>query len=67
MPHDASVQQIQTLTRRTFLGGGAAALAAYAAAPAPAAALDLGAGSGYWLGERYWGNRLQDWLGGGGG
>lgn len=62
MPHDASVQQIQALTRRTFLGGGAAALAAYAAAPAPAAALDLGAGSGYWLGERYWGNRLQDWL-----
>ena len=52
---------ITDLTRRTLLGGAAAALAAGRVA-GPAAALDVATGSGHWLGERFWGNRLQDWL-----
>ena len=66
MPAAQSPQLIHALTRRTFLGGSAAALTAYAAGPAPAHALDPIAGSGHWLGERFWGNRLQDWLVAGG-
>ncbi|WP_344069161.1 hypothetical protein [Nostocoides vanveenii] len=56
-----SSQVISALTRRTFLGG-TAAIGGLGAIPAAAEALDVAAGSAHWLGDRFWGNRLQDWL-----
>lgn len=54
-------QVIHALTRRTLLSGASAALAAVGLA-GEAMALDPLSGSGHWLGQRFWGNRLQDWL-----
>lgn len=72
-PDRCETAALRALTRRTFFGGAAAALAASAVsaptsastpanASAPGAELDLDAGGGYWLGQRFWGNRLQDWI-----
>lgn len=64
-PDRDSVGTLSDLTRRTLLGGAAGALAWASATPAVSAdgaELDLLAGSGRWLGTRFWGNRLQDWI-----
>lgn len=69
-------QTIHTLVRRTFLRGATVALASLPVAAAAAVATpgsgdlgpdgidarDLEAGVGAWLGRRFWGNRLQDWI-----
>ena len=65
MPPLESPQAISALTRRTFFGGAAGLVGSAVAAgadAAPAIGFDSTSGSGHWLGARFWGNRLQDWI-----